>query len=109
MMVRVGTYCRWISRPAVTIFRFIGRSVRRGAHGRRPGAIATSGFALAETPARSVDATSTRVVAGAEIAATGSRTALMAILSGVAAGIATLTRPSWLLFTPLLIARFLLV
>jgi 4-amino-4-deoxy-L-arabinose transferase-like glycosyltransferase len=68
-----------------------------------PGAIATSGFVLAEAPFGVWMLLQLALWQRAEIAVAGSRTALIATLSGFAAGIATLTRPSWLLFTPLLI------
>ncbi|MEX2168735.1 MAG: glycosyltransferase family 39 protein [Pirellulales bacterium] len=70
-----------------------------------PGAIATSGFVLAEAPFGMWMLLQLGLWQRGEILAENrGQSALLTLLSGIAAGIATLTRPSWLLFTPLLIA-----
>lgn len=68
-----------------------------------PGAIATSGFVLAEAPFGVWMMLQLGLWQRAEQATATGQSAWIAASSGVAAGIATLTRPSWLLFTPFLI------
>lgn len=70
-----------------------------------PVAIATSGFVLAEPPFGVWMLLQLGLWQRAEFASNvARRSAWLATSSGIVAGIATLTRPSWLLFTPLLIA-----
>lgn len=74
-----------------------------------PGAIATSVLVLSEAPFCPLMLAQLLLWIAAWKAATAKRAGILAFTAGVVAGLATLVRPSWLLFTPFAVFLALLV